>query len=108
MNENWLLLHNRFVVDEGPGVFAKTASFDHIIRGNVFVLKDRKSPLAFLAHPDCIGVELIGNALYGGNGKVADGMGEPAVVRGNRTAPTATPPRPNPAVPSIYEWQNSQ
>ncbi|MBN2131443.1 MAG: hypothetical protein JW741_18220 [Sedimentisphaerales bacterium] len=23
MNENWLILHNRFVVDRGPGVFAK-------------------------------------------------------------------------------------
>ena len=39
MNENWLILYNRFVVNQGQGVAAQTASFDHIIRGNVFVLK---------------------------------------------------------------------
>ena len=39
MNENWLILYSRFVVGSGPGVFAKTASFDHIIRGNVFVFE---------------------------------------------------------------------
>jgi hypothetical protein len=45
MNENWLILYNRFAVDAGPGVFAKTASFDHIIRGNVFVLRTASRPL---------------------------------------------------------------
>lgn len=106
MNENWLVLHNRFVVDKGYGVFAKTASFDHIIRDNVFVLRDGSSPLLMLATPDCAGVELIGNRLYGGNGKLADGAGEPARMEGNRTLPLEQhAPRPRPEVPSIYEWQ---
>ena len=106
MNENWLILHNRFVVGEGYGVFAKAASFDHIIRGNVFVLNDKKSPMVFLATPDCIGVELISNTLHGGNGKLTSGSGIPVVIKGNTALPLAQASRPNPQVPSIYEWQN--
>jgi len=106
MNENWLILHNRFVVDEGYGVFAKTASFDHIIKGNIFVLKDEKSPMVFLATPDCIGVELISNELYGGNGKFADGMIKPAKLEDNAKFPLSKVSRPMLEVPSIYEWQN--
>ena len=108
MNENWLILYNRFIVGEGPGVFAKTASFDHIIRGNVFALKDGKSPMVYLATPDCIGVDLIDNLLCGGSDTIADGMGRPEAMRGNRVARDATAPRPAPPVLSIYEWQNSR
>ena len=108
MNENWLILHNRFVVDNGQGVFAKTASFDHIIQGNVFVLKDGRSPMAYLATPDCIGVEIKGNELYGGGGNIVAGLGKPAVNEGNEALPLADAPRPAPAVPSIYEWQQAR
>jgi hypothetical protein len=106
MNENWLILYNRFVVEAGPGVFAKTASFDHILRGNVFVLKDGRSPMLQLATPDCIGVDAIGNTLYGGNGKLWSGI-EPAVLQGNRALALGDAPRPKPAVPSIYEWEKA-
>ncbi len=105
MNENWLILHSRFVVDEGQGVFGKTASFDHIIKGNVFVLRDEKSPMVFLGTPDCIGVEIIGNRLYGGNGKFTSGLGKPAMLEGNEAFALGDAPRPEPEVPSIYEWQ---
>ncbi|MGC9316808.1 MAG: right-handed parallel beta-helix repeat-containing protein [Armatimonadota bacterium] len=108
MNENWLILYNRFVVSEGEGVDAKDASFDHIIRGNVFALQDENAPMLRLRTPDCIGVELIDNALYGGNGRLVEGMGEPAVMEGNEVHPLPEgdlPPRPTPPVPSIYEWQ---
>jgi hypothetical protein len=105
MNESWLILHNRFVVERGRGVFAKTASFDHIIKGNVFVVKDGRSPMVFLATPDCVGVEVVGNALFGGNGWVCSGAGTPALERGNLVRPLADAPRPRPEVPSIYEWQ---
>lgn len=108
MNENWLILHNRFVVNKGQGVFAKTASFDHIIKDNVFVLRDEQSPMVFLATPDCIGVEIIGNTLYGGNGKIAQGEGEPARAERNQALPLADAPRPTTAVPSIYEWQKAR
>jgi len=108
MNENWLILYNRFVVDAGQGVFAKTASFDHIIKSNVFVLKDQKSPMVFLATPDCIGVEVVGNKLYGGNGKFVDGLGKPAVLEANEAFPLGEAPRPEPKVPSIYEWEKAK
>ncbi|MGI5816610.1 MAG: right-handed parallel beta-helix repeat-containing protein [Armatimonadota bacterium] len=109
MNENWLILHNRFVADEGVGVFAKDASFDHIIRNNVFVLRDGRSPMVRLLTPDCIGVEISGNSLYGGNGEFVEGMGEPEVLEGNAAHPLPEddelPARPTPPVESIYQWQ---
>jgi hypothetical protein len=108
MNENWLILYNRFIVDSGPGVSAKTASFDHIVKDNVFVLKDGKSPMIFLATSDCIGAEIIGNGLYGGNGRFVAGRGDPAVVKNNKVFMLSDAPRPIPVVPSIYEWQQKR
>jgi hypothetical protein len=105
MNENWLILNNRFVVDKGPGVFATTTSFDHIIKDNVFVLKDGKSPMVSLVTSDCLGVEVKGNRLYGGNGIVAAGKSKPLILEVNKTFPLGNAQRPVPAVPSIYEWQ---
>jgi len=108
MNENWLILHNRFIVDNGPGVSAKTASFDHIIKDNVFVLKDNKSPMVTLGTPDCTGIEIIGNRLYGGNGRFLAGKVSDIVVKDNKALPLGVAPRPTPEVPSIYEWQNKR
>jgi hypothetical protein len=107
MNENWLILHNRFKVeDSGPGVFIKTHSFDHIIKGNVFVLKDKTSPMVTLKTPDCTGIEITDNTLYGGNGQTVYGLGEPERLEGNKVYKyQADAPRPAPEVPSIYEWQ---
>ena len=105
MNENWLILHNRFTADSGPGVFAKATSFDHIIKDNVFVLKDGKSPMVSLGGADCIGIELTGNALYGGNGKIVSGKAQPSLAENNQTLPLGPTTRPAPSVPSIYEWQ---
>ena len=108
MNENWLVLHNRFIVDKGPGVSAKTASFDHIIKDNVFVLKDKKSPMVTLGTPDCIGIEMIGNKLYGGNGRILSGKVSQTIVKDNKAFPFGDAPRPMPDVTSIYEWQKKR
>jgi len=105
MNENWLILYSRFIVDKGPGVFAKTASFDHIIKGNVFVLKDKKSPMVLLRSSDCIGNEIIENKLCGGNGQFVSGSAKASVLKGNEAHPLPDASRPTPDVPSIYEWQ---
>jgi len=105
MNENWLILHNRFLVGKGPGVMAKTASFDHILAGNVFVLKDPQAAMVQLATPDCTGIEILDNQLYGGNGQFVTGAGRPEVMDGNQARPYQDAPRPQPAVPSIYQWQ---
>jgi hypothetical protein len=105
MNENWLILHSRFMVDNGPGVFAKATSFDHIIRGNVFVLRDGKSPMIQLAAADCIGVEAVGNTLYGGSGRFVSGSAQPTLCEDNQAFALSPASRPQPQVPSIYEWQ---
>lgn len=106
MNEAWLILHNRFLVAGGPAVYARTCSFDHIIRGNVFALAKASQPAVQLATADCVGIELTGNRIYGGNGQLAAGPGRPLVADGNTFAPyAAAPPRPTPTVPSIFEWQ---
>jgi len=116
MNEAWLILHNRFVVQAGPGVFARTCSFDHIIRGNVFALADPKQPAIQLATADCTGIELLGNRIFGGSGQLVGGPGKPLADRDNTFAPFsadpstslgAGPPRPTPAIPSIFEWQRA-
>ena len=105
MNENWLILHNRFTVDAGPGIYAKTVSFDHIIKNNVFLLKDKKSPMVHLASADCIGVEIEDNTLKGGNGKILQGPAKQVVMKDNNTEELKTAPRPNPKLKSIYDWQ---
>jgi len=105
MNENWLILHNRFTVDQGPGISARTASFDHIIKGNTIILKDGKSPMVNLATEDCIGVEITNNDLYGGNGQIVSGPAKPTVAANNKASRRADAPRPKPEIPSIYEWQ---
>ena len=108
MNENWLILYTRFLVDSGPGVFAGTASFDHIIKGNTFILKDGKSPMIHLATADCVGVEAVANKVYGGSGDFVSGRAGLAFSKGNQALPLSSALRPAPDVPSIYQWQKQK
>ena len=106
MNENWIFAWNRLRVKKGVGFFLKTSSFDHILLGNTVILEDQHSPFLLFATPDCGGVELIGNTFSGENGKLYSGLHKPFLEKGNRIIPLNTAlPRPQPAVPSIYEWQ---
>lgn len=108
MNENWIFVGNRFRAMREAGFFAKDHSFDHILRNNVFVLEDRRSPAVILASTDCGGVEFVDNTIYGGNGKTVTGLREPVKQSGNRFLPlNVNAPRPTLAVPSIYEWQKN-
>ena len=61
--------------------------------------------LAHLATPDCTGIEILDNPLYGGKGEFVTGTGQAAVLDGNRASPYSDAKRPQPSVPSIYEWQ---
>lgn len=109
MNENWLILYNRIAAQNGPGVFAKHFSFDHIIRGNVIALDSNKQPGVQLATADCTGVEIAENRIFGGNGQVVGGAGRPAVNEGNRVLPVPRVlPEAKPKVESIFEWQRRQ
>jgi hypothetical protein len=107
MNENWLILNNRFVVGRGPAVFAKDASFDHIIRGNVFVMLEPRPAAVYLETPDCTGIEFSGNRFYGPVSRLFGGAIAPAVDEDNRVRASGGISRPRPAVRSIFEWEQS-
>ncbi len=77
------------------------------------VLKDPGKPMLFLRTPDCVGIELIDNTVYGGNGKLVEGVTTVAVEKGNKALPAlkpgdALPDRPKADPVSIYAWQNQR
>ncbi len=110
VSENWLFLHNRFVVKDGVGFYADGGFFDAILRNNVFVLGGTHLPMLFLRTPDCVGFELVGNVVYGGNGRIVDGVADVLVNKENRARPAppgGLPARPTANPRSIYEWQTN-
>jgi len=110
MNEGWIVAYNRFrMTGEKPGIAALPFTFDMIVRGNVFSFTSPNQPGLVLSDPSCLGWEIVGNQIYGGNGKLTEGPGVPDVIRDN-TINAANPdaPRPLPAVPSIFAWQQAK
>lgn len=108
VSENWLFLHNRFVVKDGVGFYADGGFFDAILRNNVFVLGGSHLPMLFIRTPDCVGFELMGNRVYGGSGRIVDGVTGVAVDQGNRAMSMPAkglPARPKASPESIYAWQ---
>jgi len=107
MNENWLFFYNR-VLSRGPGILLRGVSFDHVIAGNVFLVEDGFPAVLLESPAQCAGIVLAGNVLYGGDGTVVTNA-PPALAawEGNRAfaRPGSVPPRPQPEVPSIFEWQ---
>ncbi|MDX2082214.1 MAG: hypothetical protein SFU53_15625 [Terrimicrobiaceae bacterium] len=109
-NEGWMILHNRFTTGDGRAIYAKEKSFDHIIDGNVFVLKQAQLPPVVLG-ADSVGVELVNNAFYGVTPPVVEFVGGQTILlrdEGNtwqEEIPRPAPERPTPAVPSIFQWQ---
>lgn len=108
MNENWLILHNRFVVGRGPAILAKAASFDHIIQGNVFVMMEPYPAAIYLATADCVGIELRNNRFYGPVDQLVEGEIRPEIEWDNRILKSGNINRPQPEVRSIYEWQQAR
>ena len=106
MNENWIFVGNRMRTVRKAGFFVKNASFDHIIKNNVFIFDSPSSPFIRFASPDCIGIEITDNKIYGGSGKLSAGLQKPFINKNNRFYKyDKSAPRPKLAVPSIYEWQ---
>lgn len=109
MNEGWIIAYNRFRVAQGSGIVAKTFSFDHQFVGNVFALADPGRAAVLLLTEDCIGVEARGNTLYSNGSRFSRGPSKLLVDQDNRVLPyQADAPRPQPPVPSLYEWQVAQ
>ena len=109
MNENWLVLYNRFE-SRAEGIAYNNVNFDHIIAHNVFVVRNSGKPMMSINVRNPSGIEVRSNNLYGGNGAFVSGNTKGIVVSGNKAHPALKelPPRPQPAVPSIYEWQQKQ
>ena len=106
MNENWIFVGNRMRTSRKAGFFLKTASFDHIIKNNVFILEDKTTPFMVFASPDCVGVEVSDNIIYGGNGKLYSGLQKPFININNQFRRLdKNAPRPELKIKSLYEWQ---
>ncbi len=114
-NEAWLIMHNLFVIGEGHAVYGREKSFDHVIRGNVFVINKSKGPAIFFDAPNCTGIEVEDNLFYGPVDRLAaisgggDGFER---LENNEIYPmpaggAALIGVPRPAVESIFEWQRS-
>ena len=112
-NEAWMVLHNRFVIDNGRAIYAKEKSFDHIIRGNVFVLPKPVLPPVLLG-ADSVGVDLVDNAFFGVAPPLVGFVGGKTALlvdQGNISEPKVPeelPALPVPPVPSIFEWQRQR
>ncbi|MBL8993498.1 MAG: endopolygalacturonase, partial [Spirochaetia bacterium] len=106
MNEGWVVAHNRFRVVKGRGISARLYSFDHIVRGNVFLLENPDLPAIRLANSTCYGWEIEDNLFYGvKSGEAIGGPAKPLFEKNNQVFPFAEAARPTPKVPSIFEWQ---
>jgi hypothetical protein len=109
MNEGWFFLYNRFVVEDGPGMLVAGPASDHVILGNVFILANPGSAGIELARGGHTGLSIIDNRFFTADGvQILDGDGSDVVSEGNSISPypvTAWPALPEPAIPSLYEWQ---
>lgn len=109
MNQQWMIMYSKFIVNNGAGVIARFGCRDNIIKGNIFVLKNSSFPMVYYEFMDNTGDKLIDNIVYGGNGKLYAGPGSPEIVKNNRFFPlSANQKKSTPPVPSIYKWQKSK
>ena len=105
MNENFILAYNRFINSRGPAVYGKHASFNHIIKGNVFVSMDPYPAVFYFASEDCIGIEITDNRIIGPVSALTGGPARIEVLRDNTVEPVGDISRPKPEHRSIFEWQ---
>lgn len=110
MNEGWLVFYNYIRAGNGVGMEFNWGAFDHVVKGNIFVLQSASWPTIQTNYPDCLGLEFINNTAYCDSGMFYKGVVPPAINTGNTVHPKNQAPTENfghtsPAVPSIYDWQ---
>lgn len=105
MNENFILAYNRFINSRGPAVYGKHASFNHIIKGNVFVSMDPYPAVFYFASEDCIGIEITDNRIIGPVSAITGGPARVEILQDNTVEPVGDISRPKPEHRSIFEWQ---
>jgi len=110
--EGSLFLYNRVYVKKGPAVAIQFAAFGHTFIGNTFVMEDPVPSAVYLSTPDCTGNVFKDNQFVFGPGVsnisqvyLFSGAIPPAVDQGNVYAGDDVNVVPEPAVPSLYEWQ---
>ncbi len=108
MNENWLIMYNRFTVGRGPAILAKAASFDHIIQGNVFIVMEPYPGAIYIGSEDCTGIELINNRFFGPVDQLVAGPLRPDIEWDNRILKSGNINRPHAPVRSIFDWQKER
>ncbi len=109
MNQNWMILYNTAVVEKGAGLRERFGNMNNVIKGNVFILKDDKSPMLYYESIDNRGDIVEDNTVIGGNGKLFEGPGAPETVRNNNILPaSAVNVEAKAPVPSIYLWQREK
>jgi hypothetical protein len=105
MNENWIVLHNRFESGR-EGILMKRVNFDHVIANNVFVTRGGRAMIRVdVGNPS--GIEVRSNHLYSSGKRLLSGNTKGIEQTDNVLRPPARelPARPKPKVPSIFEWQ---
>lgn len=111
MNDSWQFHYNRFLVENGPGITFNGPARGHVIRNNVFVLKNPLPAAFHLTSLESGELSFIGNAVHmPAGGRLFAGPGKPATESGNVILPypQGEPPgRPRPEIESIYLWQRN-
>lgn len=107
MNENFIIAYNRFINARGPAIYGKHASFNHIIKGNLFVTMEPYPAVFYFASEDCIGIEITDNHIIGPVTVLTGGPAQILVEENNVIERTGDIMRPKPDVPSIFEWQRT-
>lgn len=105
-NHGWMFMYNRLISNSGAGIIQRFGCSNTRIQGNVFVLKDSRSPVIYYESIDSKGDIVINNKIYGGNKELYFGGGKPRIAKNNSFLPYKQDvPKPTPTTPSIYEWQ---
>lgn len=106
MNQQWMIMYNRIHVTDGPGILERFGCRDTTIVGNAFTLDSASSPMIWYESRDNSGDRVIGNLLFGGNGRIFGGSGRPGEAKDNTAVKVgARIGLPRAPVPSLWQWQ---
>jgi hypothetical protein len=109
-NIGWVIAYNRFHVETGSGFFLRRKQVDNRLIGNVIQVDD---PARFALQGEELRAEnvLFAENLLVGSTRLLEDPPPPGIeLRNNRTQSVSEPPapRPQPEIPSLFEWQREQ
>ncbi len=87
-NDDWMILHNRFLLDYEGGIYLKERSRDHLFFNNLWVMRSPSSGIQ-IEKTNSTGVDVSGNTFIGLQAdEFSGGVIEPASATGNTFTPT--------------------